>query len=583
MKKKIYSLLMVAVMCAISVAASAQVQLENVRLHEKNLKKLGKFEDLKKAERPNFVLKSATTQLRAAVADNFTLPYRESFDNYFSTLEELGYTQFGNHSEGFFLYYSRVLIGSEQPSTSASDHWLFGSGMELTAGVEYCFELYATPFTISTTIAETFKMAIGTSPAAAAMSDVLITKSLALDSQAPERVRVFFTPTTTNTYYFGVNYCTPTGGYYTAFDDVRFYEVSEHAAEVSLYSFPLAYCTMAPSFLLSPVTGVIVSTIFNTGKHELTNVNFDVEVTGNRNFSDLVIAPSIPDTDIFLAQTSKSYTYDPMSPVTYSLTVTADGNVREIDGLTVPSVQVTDDVFATDNGELITGVYIDESGVGNFHVGVFNIANRAVLKSVMFRAYAAPDDASSLSSVIYIAKATTTGAGYEIVGMSDNFNLLQIDNEYNIPVHVVDRSGIILEPGVDYYFMIRQPAANSLRIHLTTGGYYPGLIYTGVEGGFESLGNLSFWMRAKVGVAPSGVFTPNSVEGISIYTDVDAFNLSYTSDYTSAVIYNISGQAVASYELPATGSLSVSNVDLAKGTYLIRFTGNKTGTVKVVK
>ncbi len=75
----------------------------------------------------------------------------------------------------------------------------------------------------------------------------------------------------------------------------------------------------------------------------------------------------------------------------------------------------------------------------------------------------------------------------------------------------------------------------------------------------------------------------SSNNSTQVYTTNDSFELNYTSDFTTASVYNLAGQVVATYDLPETGKFTVSSAALTKGTYLIQFTGKSTETVKVVK
>jgi len=62
------------------------------------------------------------------------------------------------------------------------------------------------------------------------------------------------------------------------------------------------------------------------------------------------------------------------------------------------------------------------------------------------------------------------------------------------------------------------------------------------------------------------------------------FDLTYTPDYSAVSVYNVAGQKIAGYRLPATGTFTIPAGNYPKGVYLISFTGAKgASTVKVMK
>jgi len=61
------------------------------------------------------------------------------------------------------------------------------------------------------------------------------------------------------------------------------------------------------------------------------------------------------------------------------------------------------------------------------------------------------------------------------------------------------------------------------------------------------------------------------------------FELSYSSDFNKAVIYNLAGQSVDGFELPKSGKLTIPSNAINKGVYIIQFIGKTTETVKIVR
>ena len=81
------------------------------------------------------------------------------------------------------------------------------------------------------------------------------------------------------------------------------------------------------------------------------------------------------------------------------------------------------------------------------------------------------------------------------------------------------------------------------------------------------------------GLSPMAVATKTKVANKG-----DRFELIYTPDYSSVSVYNIAGQKLAGYALPATGTFTVPNGNYSQGIYLFRFAGaTGASTVKVIK
>ena len=103
--------------------------------------------------------------------------------------------------------------------------------------------------------------------------------------------------------------------------------------------------------------------------------------------------------------------------------------------------------------------------------------------------------------------------------------------------------------------------------------------YTDREGGdYVGLDNIAVRQGIGAGLRPFTVATNKVVH------KGDRFELIYSPDYSAVSVYTISGQKLADYELPPTGTFTVSSENYSKGVYLFSFTGGKgASTVKVVK
>jgi len=73
-----------------------------------------------------------------------------------------------------------------------------------------------------------------------------------------------------------------------------------------------------------------------------------------------------------------------------------------------------------------------------------------------------------------------------------------------------------------------------------------------------------------------------SDNGIRVMAQDNTFKLTYTSDYTAVSIFNLAGQQLGNYTLPATGETSIP-AQYAKGIYILKLVGTKSATVKVLK
>lgn len=75
----------------------------------------------------------------------------------------------------------------------------------------------------------------------------------------------------------------------------------------------------------------------------------------------------------------------------------------------------------------------------------------------------------------------------------------------------------------------------------------------------------------------------STIEASAIKATVtnENFELTYPVGISNVMILNVSGQTLASYELPTSGKYTISTANLSKGMYLLKFDNNQ--TIKVIK
>ena len=81
---------------------------------------------------------------------------------------------------------------------------------------------------------------------------------------------------------------------------------------------------------------------------------------------------------------------------------------------------------------------------------------------------------------------------------------------------------------------------------------------------------------------PSGI-AETKVNTTKLFSTADAFNFTYTDDFTSVDVYNVNGQKVSTYALPQTGTFSIAKAGLADGVYMFRMNGKTTEVLRAVK
>lgn len=86
----------------------------------------------------------------------------------------------------------------------------------------------------------------------------------------------------------------------------------------------------------------------------------------------------------------------------------------------------------------------------------------------------------------------------------------------------------------------------------------------------------------RVSQGPDAI-TSATVSNVKAIRNGDNFELSYDADMTSVQVMNAAGQLIASYDLNNGGTFVMPAANLANGLYILKFNGERTATVKVMK
>jgi hypothetical protein len=105
-----------------------------------------------------------------------------------------------------------------------------------------------------------------------------------------------------------------------------------------------------------------------------------------------------------------------------------------------------------------------------------------------------------------------------------------------------------------------------------------------IEGRTADLVFTTTGARTTVTVKQGAVgITANKTQKTNVASTANGFELKYGTEFNKATLYNLSGKAIGTYELPQSGNFTIPAGMLNKGIYMIQFTGKTTETVKVVK
>lgn len=94
----------------------------------------------------------------------------------------------------------------------------------------------------------------------------------------------------------------------------------------------------------------------------------------------------------------------------------------------------------------------------------------------------------------------------------------------------------------------------------------------------------SYGVSAKIPVVQSSSTDVQTISttGIVVTARENSFKMSYPSAFNSVEVYNVAGRQLGKYTLSDAGSATIP-ADNAKGIYLLRFSGAKTETIKILK
>jgi len=578
---------------------------------------------LQKDKNPRLVSSFNRSEVELRTTNNFTLPYFEDFESRLGArLSDYGYSVVNDQNiwHGVGHLRQQLTAGTDTttvpipgmfgslsyafvvPGWNANPNmWIISSGFHLQAGVEYSFEMYVfAPGLVNPTRLDEFRVAIGRTATPAGLTRVIMdyTGSNA-KARLWDRVRVNFTATETGIHYFGIHYCTLTHGGYNAlgFDHIALYELSA-TPEVRANIFaPIFPYTISPDFLAVPAVDSVRVAVENRGRNSLTDLNTTIRVEKNQSeffrgttsrLGVLAFAENFA-----MTQTVQPVTFDKPSSATTRDVYRIFADFTSADGLNqtvsaeFKSPLLSNRLYARDNG-IITWGYGYAGRVAVIGMA-FNFVNRVKLDSVIFRLNY-PVGMPTRPSQVLVWQVLAESGTVQTVGGSMSFDLIPMPSENPIREYDIRLSArsdsyvdLVLDPGL-YFVTVTQPEAPNIRLGLlgTT------TVSTGITGvysigdGFQLLDEV-FYLRLIVS-DPSLSNVPSvKANRTSVFSTANSFELSYTSDFTSVAIFNISGQMIASYDLPATGQFSIPNHDLAQGVYIIRFTGNMTETVKVIR
>lgn len=94
----------------------------------------------------------------------------------------------------------------------------------------------------------------------------------------------------------------------------------------------------------------------------------------------------------------------------------------------------------------------------------------------------------------------------------------------------------------------------------------------------------SYGVSAKIPVTQSATTAVEVVKssGLKVAAEANCFKLTYPAGFNSVEVYTITGQQLGKYTLSSSGSATIP-ADKAHGSYLLRFTGASTSTIKIMK
>jgi len=293
---------------------------------------------------------------------------------------------------------SYLLAGYD--SNNPRNEWVFTPGISLTGGKAYTFEVWGRVPGYDG-VKDEFKVSVGNLNSIAAQTTVIIDKS-GSNSVIANTWTLFqgtYTPTTTGTYYFSINFCTSVADVNAiAFDDVSVKEVLDYNLSAKVAYIPEAQYTQTPAFLAVDMSGNAFLEIENIGTKQLTGVTTAVKMFKNSDItgtptttSSIVIDNLVSGKDSIAATADKFVVSKPSSVTkdTYQYTFDVTSNEGATESVTSDIVYggiISNDVYARDNGE--TGGTLSVNGAStdiNKNIGqVFTFYKPTILKSITF-------------------------------------------------------------------------------------------------------------------------------------------------------------------------------------------------------
>ena len=106
----------------------------------------------------------------------------------------------------------------------------------------------------------------------------------------------------------------------------------------------------------------------------------------------------------------------------------------------------------------------------------------------------------------------------------------------------------------------------------------------GIEGRSTNLVFYTWGAKKKVYIKQGVVSAIKNVNtaDLKVFSTQNGFNLSYPLEFKTVSIFNITGQLIGDYQLSTTGKSEI-NVNIKKGSYILKFVGKNTETLKVIK
>jgi len=283
-----------------------------------------------------------TNSVQRASAAITTFPYVETFDSPAAITAE-GWTIVDSNPSAAFLMQVGTITGLNPvspPSYLISGYytagprnaWAFSPAMQLTAGTQYHVYIYAYGAGYQGKLDE-YKITVGSAQTAASQTNIVINKTgaNAVALSVWTLLEGTFTPTTSGTYYFGINHCTSVADVNgVAFDD---FVVSE-----GVYAFPPIISTASFGGLWSATDESAEGLAYTKGLNYWGTATNAVSTSWNFDAGATNVTP-LPDDVTFL-----TYTAPGMHTATFNVAGTNGNNYSQDvkNNIVFPSVGLND-------------------------------------------------------------------------------------------------------------------------------------------------------------------------------------------------------------------------------------------------